>query len=92
MAASRDSFGSLGGFFVERKMTIELRSSDEVQEFVREVMLLKEEMDLRSGRYVINAKSILGIYSLNLSKPLELVVHDDCGGELAVLDKYRIRV
>lgn len=76
---------------MERKMTIELRSSDEVQEFVREIMLLKEEMDLISGRYVINAKSILGIYSLNLSKPLELVVHGDCGDELLVLEKYRIQ-
>ena len=45
---------------------------------------------LRSDCYVVDAKSILVIYSLNLSKPLELVARGKCGEELAVLDKYLI--
>lgn len=75
-----------------RKMTIALRSTDEVREFVREVMPLENEYDLISGKYVIDAKSILGIYSLNLSKPLELVIRGECGDDLTVLDKYKIQV
>ena len=34
-------------------------------------------MDLRSGRYVVDAKSILGIFSLDLSKPVTLEIYDD---------------
>lgn len=75
-----------------RKMTIALRSTEEVREFVKEVMPLENEYDLISGKYVIDAKSILGIYSLNLSKPLELVIHGECSDDLAVLDKYKIQV
>lgn len=49
-----------------RKMTIALRSTDEVREFVREVMPLENEYDLISGKYVIDAKSILGIFWINI--------------------------
>ena len=73
-------------------MTIALRSTDEVREFVREVMPLENEYDLISGKYVIDAKSILGIYSLNLSKPLELVIRGECGDDLTVMDKYKVQV
>lgn len=75
---------------MERKMTIALKSTDEVKQFVNDAMTLDDELDLISGKYVVDAKSILGIYSLNLSKPLELVARGNCGEELAVLDKYLI--
>ena len=57
---------------------------------MNDAMTLDDELDLISGQYVVDAKSILGIYSLNLSKPLELVARGKCGEELAVLDKYLI--
>lgn len=69
---------------------IALKSTDEVKQFVNDAMTLDDELDLISGKYVVDAKSILGIYSLNLSKPLELVARGNCGEELAVLDKYLI--
>ena len=75
---------------MESKMTIALKSTDEVKQFVNDAMTLDDELDLISGQYVVDAKSILGIYSLNLSKPLELVARGKCGEELAVLDKYLI--
>ena len=75
---------------MERKMTIALKSTDEVKQFVNDAMTLDDELDLISGQYVVDAKSILGIYSLNLSKPLELVARGKCGEELEVLDKYLI--
>lgn len=75
---------------MERKMTIVLQSTDEVKQFVSDAMTLDDELDLISGKYVVDAKSILGIYSLNLSKPLELVARGNCGDDLAILDKYII--
>ena len=35
------------------------------------------DFDLISGRYVIDAKSIMGIFSLDLSKPIELAIHTE---------------
>ena len=75
--------------FVVRKMTIRLKSTEEVREFVKEVMMLQN--DLISGKYVTDAKSILGIYSLNLSKPLELVMRGERMEDLTVLEKYIVR-
>lgn len=77
--------------FVVRKMTIRLKSTEEVREFVKEVMMLQNDYDLISGKYVTDAKSILGIYSLNLSKPLELVMRSERMEDLTVLEKYIVR-
>jgi phosphotransferase system HPr-like phosphotransfer protein len=45
--------------------------------FVNAVSKYDSDFDLVSGRYVIDAKSIMGIFSLDLSKPIELMIHDD---------------
>ena len=53
--------------------------TDNVKNFVRLVNRYPYDMDLRSGRYVVDAKSILGIFSLDLSRPITLEVYnDDC--------------
>ena len=53
--------------------------TDHVKNFVSLVNRYPYDMDLRSGRYVVDAKSILGIFSLDLSKPITLEVYtDDC--------------
>ncbi len=52
---------------------ISLNSIDKVKTFVNEIS--KFDFDLISGRYVIDAKSIMGIFSLDLSKPIQLNVH-----------------
>jgi phosphotransferase system HPr-like phosphotransfer protein len=53
---------------------------------------VKNFVDIVSGRYAIDAKSIMGIFSLDLSKPLELRVHsDDCDELMAELDKYIVK-
>ena len=50
------------------------------------------EFDLVSGRYVIDAKSIMGIFSLDLSKPIDLNIHTEDGAEevLEVLKNYTV--
>ncbi len=57
-------------------MKIRLDSIDAVKNFVNKVNLYSGDVDIVSGRYTIDAKSIMGIFSLDLAKPLTVVVHD----------------
>ena len=56
---------------------ISLNSIDKVKAFVNEITKFDNDFDLVSGRYVIYAKSIMGIFSLDLSKPIELNIHSE---------------
>ena len=69
---------------------ISLNSIDKVKAFVNEITKFDNDFDLVSGRYVIDAKSIMGIFSLDLSKPIELNIHSDNDAEdiLGVLTPY----
>ena len=58
-----------------REVKILLESIDRVKKFVSIANGFDIDMDLISGRYTIDAKSILGIFSMDLSKPLVLQVH-----------------
>lgn len=60
-----------------KSINVSLNSIDKVKIFVNAVSKYKSDFDLVSGRYVIDAKSIMGIFSLDLSKPIELAIHDD---------------
>ena len=74
------------------QISIKLTSIDNVRDFVNTVNRFHSDFDLISGRYVIDAKSIMGIFSLDLSKPLTLDVHehDDDHNELeTALEKYK---
>lgn len=59
-----------------KSVTIFLNSIDKVKSFVNTLAAFDSDFDLVSGRYVIDAKSIMGIFSLDLSKPIELCIHD----------------
>lgn len=54
-----------------------LNSIDDVKEFVAQANKCVFDVDLLSGRYAVDAKSIMGIFSLDLTKTLTLVIHDD---------------
>ena len=54
-----------------------LDSIDKVKGFVNDISRFNTDFDLISGRYVIDAKSIMGIFSLDLSKPIELTIHEN---------------
>lgn len=58
-----------------KTVQISLNSIDKVKSFVNEITKYDYDFDLVSGRYVIDAKSIMGIFSLDLSKPINLNVH-----------------
>lgn len=62
-----------------KSFNIMLKSVNEVKDFVNIVNKYDFDVDLTSGRYVVDAKSIMGIFSLDLSKPIKVEVQtDDC--------------
>lgn len=65
-----------------KEATILLQSIEDVKNFNRIVTLYDGDVDLVSGRYVIDAKSIMGIFSLDLSKPINIQVHGNQPEEL----------
>ena len=60
---------------------IKFETFDKVNQFVRFITDFESDIDVVSGRYVVNAKSIMGIYSLDLSKELDLNIYENIEGE-----------
>lgn len=75
-----------------KTVTISLNSIDKVKSFVNEITKYDYDFDLVSGRYVIDAKSIMGIFSLDLSKPISLNIHaeSDIDSIIEVLKPYLV--
>ena len=65
-----------------KSVMIRLSLVENVNHFVNIVTRYPFEMDLRAGRHVVDAKSILGIFSLDLSRPITLEIYSDECGEL----------
>ena len=62
-----------------KSVTILLNTINDVKVFVNMVSKYDFDVDLISGRYAVDAKSIMGIFSLDLSKPLTMEIRsDDC--------------
>ena len=76
-----------------KTVKISLNSIDKVKAFVNEVTKYDAEFDLVSGRYVIDAKSIMGIFILDLSKPIDLNIHSENNIDeiLAKLDEFIVK-
>ena len=76
-----------------KTVKISLNSIDKVKSFVNDITKFDNDFDLLSGRYVIDAKSIMGIFSLDLSKPIDLSIHaeDNLDNILEVLKPYMVQ-
>lgn len=70
-----------------QKVQISLNSIDKVKSFVNTINQYDYDFDLISGRYVIDAKSIMGIFSLDLTKPIKIDIHSD--HEQALVDELQ---
>lgn len=64
------------------KVDLYFKTLEDVKKFVNLAMLKDYELDMISGKYVVNAKSIMGIFSLDLTKPITLEAHTDNDPEL----------
>lgn len=72
------------------EMMIKFRNPEEVLEFVNKVAKYPYDMDMKRGRFVVDAKSILGIMNLGFNNPIELKIYDeDCSELKDELSKYK---
>ena len=72
-----------------KTVMISLNSINKVKSFVNEITKYDFDFDLVSGRYVIDAKSIMGIFSLDLSKDIDLNIHADGEEVDAILESLK---
>ena len=74
-----------------KTLKISLEMTQRVKEFVAITQACDYEIVLKSGKYVVDAKSILGIFSLDLSQPLTVEIYsDNCADLLEKLKKYAV--
>lgn len=74
-----------------KKFNMLISSINDVKDFVNIVSKYDFDVDLTSGRYTVDAKSIMGIFSLDLSKPILVEVHAEgaaCDEFIASLTKF----
>ena len=72
-----------------RQISVMLHTINDVKEFVSTVSLVDYDVDLISGRYAVDAKSIIGIFSLDLGKPLKVNIYsEDCDDLLEKINKF----
>ncbi len=68
---------------------IKLNTLEEVRKFVNTVTAFDGDIDLKSGRYTVDAKSIMGIFSLDLLNPVEMTIYcDNCDAIVEKLKDY----
>ena len=58
-------------------MEVAINNIDKVRKFVDIVSRFDCDIDLVSGHTMVDAKSIVGIFSLNIMKPMTMIIHDD---------------
>ena len=74
-----------------KSITIKLNTIADVKDFVNTVAKYDFDVDLISGRYAIDAKSIMGIFSLDISKAIKLDAHtDDADAFFAEINRFAV--
>ena len=80
------------GEILMKREKIMLKTINDVKAFVNSVAKYDFDVDLLSGRYAVDAKSIMGIFSLDLSKEITMEVHsDDCADFLAEIKPFIVQ-
>ncbi len=75
---------------MRRSMSIQFKDYEMVERFSKDIANMKGEFDLISGKKVVDAKSFLGIFSLDLSAPLTLNAVTDDAQAFTVFKKYAL--
>ena len=72
-----------------KSVSILLKEAQNIKTFVSIINKYPCDIDLRSGRYVVDAKSILGIFSLDLAKPITMEIYSEgCDNLLADIKDF----
>ncbi len=75
-----------------KSVKVSFSSTESVKDFVNAVSRYPYEVDLHSGRYVVDAKSLLGIFSLDLAKPIVCEIYNDnCEDFIKDISKYIVK-
>lgn len=79
------------GESIMKTFNIQLNSINDVKVFVNTVNKYSFDIDLTSGRYVVDAKSIMGIFSLDLAKPIKIeIFEDNCDNLVKELEPFMV--
>jgi phosphotransferase system HPr-like phosphotransfer protein len=75
-----------------KSVNVRLDTVEKVKNLVAILSPIEGDFDLVSDRYVVDAKSIMGIFSLNISKPLQLDIHNEASAQkvLPLLEAYMV--
>jgi len=66
-----------------------LNTIDKVKSFNRDILFFDSDIDLVQGRYTVDGKSIMGIFSLNLSEPIKVIIHEENGELDSITEKLK---
>lgn len=73
------------------KAVIKLVSIDDVKDFVKKANMFDYDIDLSLGKYTVDAKSIMGIFSLDLSREIDITVHSDSTEFLEEIEEHIVK-
>ena len=75
-----------------QEINIKLTDMLSIREFVKEVVILDYDVDLVQGRYIVDAKSIMGIFALAITSPIKVVANtNDASSFFAAINKYVVK-
>jgi len=60
-----------------KKIQIKLATIEDIKNFVNTLAKFTVDIDLQSGRYTVDARSLMGIFSLDLMKPIDFIIHSE---------------
>jgi phosphocarrier protein HPr len=63
-----------------------LNNIDKIADFIKVVSKIEYDVDLVKGRYTVDAKSVVGVFTLDLSKEVKIIIHTN---DENILDKFK---
>ena len=73
-----------------REVWIRLSSAKQVQQFVGDLVPLQGDFELVSDHKLLDARSLMGIFGFDLTRPLRLKIYDDTPANLAAIQPYQV--
>lgn len=79
---------------MNKEKVILINTIDRVKRFTQKVSVMDAEVDIVSGRYIVDAKSIMGIFSLDILKPLTVIIHSEDEEEInkfnEIMEEFKV--
>lgn len=72
---------------METERYVCLNTIDRVENFVNKIIAIDSDVDLVSGRYILDAKSIMAIFSICLTEKLKLIIRSDDEDEIKLFNE-----